>query len=134
VTRNSAAIIDSAAIVEAIAGAQPESALLERVDSAAELHAPHVVDVEFANALHGLVRGGELTTARAAEALEDFVDAPILRYPHVLLLGRIWALRDRLSAYDAAFVALSEALELPLITTDARLARAADGLVEVERF
>jgi predicted nucleic acid-binding protein len=134
VTRSSAAIIDSSAIVEAIAGAQPESALVERLDSAAELHAPHVIDVEVANALRGLVRGGELTTRRAAGALEDFVDAPILRYPHVLLLGRIWALRDGLSAYDAAFVALSEALELPLITADARLARATEALVEVERF
>ncbi len=134
VTPNSAAVIDSSAVIKTIASTKIEAELADRVEAAAELHAPHLIDVEVANALRGLMRSGQITLVRAEGALEDLIWSPILRYPHSLLLARMWDLRDTFSAYDAAFVALSEALDLPLITGDAKLARAAEDLVEIELF
>ncbi len=89
-----------------------------------DLHAPHLIDVEILNALRGLVRGGKLGADRAEDVRTDVADLLITRYGHQSLADRIWALRDNLAAHDAAFVALAEALDAPLITCDARLAKA----------
>jgi predicted nucleic acid-binding protein len=61
-------------------------------------------------------------------------ELPIVRYPATPLLERIWQLRDRLSPYDAAYVALAEALDLPLYTTDLRLARAGGHTADIVSF
>lgn len=108
------------------------SDLVVRV-AAGDLHAPHLIDVEFTHALRRLLATGRLSLERALGARQDFVDLPILRYPHGPLLDRMWELRDNLTAYDAAFVALSEVLEMPLVTADARLAAAPgnDAVIEV---
>ncbi len=74
---------------------------------------------------------GDLTPARAAEAVEDLRDLPITRHEHVMLLPRIWQLRRNLTAYDAAYVALADALDATLLTRDGKLARAA-GRTRVE--
>lgn len=74
----------------------------------------------------------ELTEERCAEALSDFRALPIRRYPHDTLVGRIWVLRNNLSAYDAAYVALAELLNAPLLTLDARLARSAGHRATIE--
>ncbi|MCP3982689.1 MAG: type II toxin-antitoxin system VapC family toxin [bacterium] len=66
---------------------------------------------------------GALSAERAAEALDDFAAFSIRRYPHDMLLGRIWQLRHNATAYDAAYLALAESLEATLITCDARLKR-----------
>jgi predicted nucleic acid-binding protein len=71
---------------------------------------------------------------RVEGMLQDFVSLPIIRYPHELLVPRMWQLQDNLSGYDATFVALSEALGVPLITTDARLARADGHAAQIELF
>ena len=86
------------------------------------------------HALRRLTRIGVLSQERAEEARADFADMTIMRYPHVPLLDRMWQLRHTLTAYDAAFVALAEALAVPLITTDARLARASGHEAAVELF
>ncbi|WP_239024994.1 type II toxin-antitoxin system VapC family toxin [Rhodoligotrophos defluvii] len=73
-----------------------------------------------------------LTMPRGREALADLADLPLRRYPHDLLLPRIWALRCNLTAYDAAYVALAEVLDAPLLTRDRRLAAAAGEGARVE--
>lgn len=88
------------------------------------LYAPHLIDLEVAQVLRRYVREGIVEVQRAREALDDFAALRIERYTHFPLLDRIWSLRDNLSAYDAAYVALAEGLGAPLLTSDARLARA----------
>jgi predicted nucleic acid-binding protein len=98
------------------------------------LHAPHLVDVEVLSALRRLVSSGEATGERAGEAIADLLDLPIERYPHDILVPRVWQLRENFSAYDASYVALAEALAdepVPLLTADARLARAVAGHADV---
>jgi predicted nucleic acid-binding protein len=94
----------------------------------------HLLDVEFGQVLRRLVRQGTLTPRRAVEAIEDMAALRIARYPPVLLLQRIWRLRQNLSAYDAAYVALAEELQAPLITRDRRIAAAPGHAAAVEVF
>jgi len=68
---------------------------------------------------------------RALEAIDDFLMLPIERYPHLLLLHRVWDLRENMTAYDASYVALAELLAVKLITTDARLAKSAPNIAEL---
>jgi len=89
-------------------------------------HAPHLLDVEVAQGLRRLVRTGEVLADRAEEALEDLSDFDLRRHAHLDFLGRIWELRDNLTAYDALYVALAEALGAWLITCGRPL-RAAPG-------
>lgn len=96
------------------------------------LHVPHVMDLEVAQALRGSVRRGETDPVRAAEALTDLGDFPLYRYPHSHLLARIWEIRGSLTAYDASYVALAEALDATLLTRDSRLARARGHRARVE--
>ena len=103
---------------------------LFRIDQS--LHAPHLLDLEIVQVLRRYRRNGELQAARAAEALEDLRDLPLVRYPHAPFVPRIWQLRDSLTAYDAAYVALAEALEAPLITRDSRLASAHGHRAKIE--
>ncbi len=77
---------------------------------------------------------GHVSLDRARQARVDFADLPIVRYPHGPLLDRMSELRDNLTAYDAAFVALSEALDVPLVTTDAKLAAAHGHHAVVEAY
>ena len=106
----------------------------EKLAEAETLHAPHLIDTEVASALRHLVVRGEATTAMAESALAVLEDMPLLRYPAWLLLERIWQLRPTLTAFDATYVALAEALELPLVTTDRRLGRASGHGAEVTAF
>ena len=124
-------VVDSAALVDALTAVDGTDEL--RADLAdEELHAPALLDFEFVSALRGLARGGRLSTARAHDALTDFDALPIRRWPGSAALRlRTFTLRDNLSAYDATYVALAEALECPIITRDSRLARAAGHSVEI---
>jgi predicted nucleic acid-binding protein len=95
---------------------------------------PHLIDIELLHALRRLNALGELTADRAADARVDFRDLALVRYPHVSLSDRIWELRDNLTAYDAAFVALAESLDAPLVTCDARLGAAPVHDAQIEVF
>jgi predicted nucleic acid-binding protein len=88
------------------------------------LHAPHLIDLEVAQVLRRYVRSSVIPTERGTQALTDLADFPLTRYPHFVLLTRIWQMRHGLTAYDAAYLALAEALDAPLVTRDRALARA----------
>ena len=96
------------------------------------LHAPHLLDLEVAQVLRRHNAAGELEAGRGLGAMGDLADLPINRYPHGLLMARVWELRANLTAYDAAYVALAEVLRAPLLTCDRRLARAPGNLARVE--
>lgn len=96
------------------------------------LHSPHLVDLEVAQVLRRLVREQAVSVYRADEAIRDLLDLRITRYPHSVLLPRIWQLRGDFSAYDAAYVVLAETLGATLLTRDARLASASGHHATVE--
>jgi predicted nucleic acid-binding protein len=100
--------------------------------AAAGLHVPHLAIVESASVLRNLVRGAHLTTDRAEAALTDLAALPCTRWPAEGLLPRMWSLRANVTAYDATYIALAEALDAELLTTDRRLARATAGLTTCE--
>ncbi len=89
-----------------------------------DLAAPHMVDCEVASVIRRARLRGDVSAQRARQALADLADLPILRFPHTPFLGRIWELHPALTPYDAAYVALAEALDSMLLTADGRLARA----------
>jgi len=112
-------VIDASAVIELLLNTPVAPRVAERAFAPAEtLHAPHLVDLEVAQVLRRYAAAGELDSQRGAEALEDLLDLPILRYPHDLFLSRIWELRHHATAYDAAYIALAEALDAPLLTCD----------------
>ena len=96
------------------------------------LVAPSLVDVEVVSAIRRSRRSGRLEERSARQALVDLMALRLRRLPHRPLLPRIWALRDNLTAYDAAYVALAEAIGAPLLTADRKLARAPGIECEVE--
>jgi predicted nucleic acid-binding protein len=128
-------VLDASAAVEVLlqtaAGAPMTGRLLNPAES---LHAPHLLDVEVAQILRRFVRRGELAPDRARQALDDLVSLPLERYPHEILMSRVWMLRENLTAYDAAYVALAEVLEATLLTRDGRIARAPGHAARVEVF
>lgn len=116
-------VVDASAILEVLLNTRDGARVAERLFTPDEtLHAPHLLDLEVAQVLRRYALAGELASARGLEALEDLADLPLTRYPHDLLLPRIWELRGNLTAYDAAYVALAEVLAAPLVTRDAALA------------
>lgn len=124
-------VLDASAVLRALLpGAEAD--LLARLGSDRDLHAPHLLDLEIVSALRRLNRSRRLSADRARDALTDLSDLNLTRYPHELLLPRIWQVRENLTAYDAAYVALAEALEAPLLTADARLARSSGHRAAIE--
>jgi predicted nucleic acid-binding protein len=117
-------VVDSAAVIDALT-ARDGTAELRAQLASEDLHAPTLLDFEVVSTLRRLTLGGHLSVARAADLLSDFEDLPVQRWPFADgLRRRAFQLRDNLSAYDAAYVALAEALECALVTRDGRLARA----------
>ena len=88
------------------------------------LHVPHLIDVEVAQALRRYARDGDIDSAEAAGALDNLRALDLQRHEHEQLLDRVWSLRENLSAYDAVYIALAEALDTRVLTCDARMARA----------
>jgi predicted nucleic acid-binding protein len=127
-------VVDASAVLEAIVALDPAPGLVERLAGDGDLHAPHLIDVELLHALRRLNELGELTDERASDARADFRDLAIVRYPHVFLSDRIWELRHNLTANDAAYAALAEALDVTLITCDKRLSEAPGHGAQIELF
>ena len=126
-------VLDASAAIEWLlqtaAGARVEDRLFSPI---ATLIAPHLLDLEVGQVLRRYVTAGVITASRGHEALEDLLELPLTRYPHDALLFRVWELRDNLTAYDAAYVALAEALDAPLVTCDAKIASASGHHARVE--
>ena len=97
-----------------------------------ELAAPELIDLEVTSVWRRMVRRDQLPPRRASLALEDLVSLPLARASHARLLRRCWELRDSLTMYDAAYVALAEALNVILVTADRGLAGASRIRCRVE--
>ena len=116
-------VLDSSAVVEWLLGLPQADAVGERIVSADSLHAPALLDVEVAQVVRRYTAAGEIGAQAGERALGALSELSLDRYTHELLLPLIWLLRHNVTAYDAAFLALAAALDAPLLTLDARLAR-----------
>ena len=122
-------VADASILVEALCGGGSRADhIRDRISDAPQLHVPHVADLEITKAFRRLSARGLLGEGLATSAIAQLRRLPLTRYPHVPFLDRIWELRSAITPYDAAYVALAEAVGVPLITLDARLA-SAPGLV-----
>lgn len=126
-------VVDASAMLEFLLqtplGARVEARLFRDEE---EFHSPHLMDVEITQGLRRLVRSGEVSATRAAEAIEDLGDFDLHRHAHLNLLPRAWHLRENVTAYDAMYVALAEALDASMITCDAPLAKAPGHRARIE--
>jgi predicted nucleic acid-binding protein len=126
-------VVEASALLEFLLQTQLGTRVQARLYRAEEeLHAPHLLDVEISQALRRLVRLGEISADRANEVIEDLMSLDLHRHPHLELLTRAWALRGNITSYDAMYVVLAEALDVPLITCDAPLARVRGHQATVE--
>jgi predicted nucleic acid-binding protein len=127
-------VVDSSAVLEALAARDPAPELVERLAADGDLHAPHLIDTAILHALRRLLRRGQISAERAHDTRTDFAELTLVRYPHEPLNDRVWELRENLTAYDATFVALAEALDVPLVTCDARLAATPGSSARIEVY
>ena len=126
-------VVDASAVIEVLLGTSVASRLASRFFGVGEtLHAPHLLDVEVLQVMRRYERAGTISAMRGAEALDDLAAFPITRYPHQPLMARMWELRQNVTAYDAAYLALAEALAAPLVTRDAKLASAPGHRTRIE--
>jgi predicted nucleic acid-binding protein len=126
-------VLDASAVLELVLRTPAGERVADRIGSPDEtLHAPHLIDLEVAQVLRRYEAGRVLSPSRALEALEDYRDLDLTRYPHEIFLQRIWDLRRNVTAYDGAYLALAEVLEAPLLTADQRLASAPGHRARVE--
>jgi len=126
-------VLDASAVVELLLAGAAGARVAQRIaDPAETLHAPHLLDLEVAQVFRRHARAGLIDDERAQGAFAVLSGLGVSRHGHAALLDRIWALRERMSAYDAAYVALAEVLGAPLITFDARLAATSDHGAAIE--
>ncbi|GAA5166658.1 type II toxin-antitoxin system VapC family toxin [Pseudonocardia eucalypti] len=119
-------VVDCSALIDALSGLDGTDELRELL-MAAELHAPTLLDVEVVSTLRRFTLAGQLSVGRAQDLLTDYEDLPLRRWAFDDgFRRRAFSLRHAISAYDAAYVALAEALDCPLVTRDTRLAHS-DG-------
>jgi predicted nucleic acid-binding protein len=129
-------VLDASAVVAVLVGpGRGAGRIREKIEAPDEsLHVPHVMDLEVLHALRRQTLLGILSRKRSSEAIEDLKNITFVRYPHAAFVDRIWSLKDNLTAYDAAYVALAEALDAPLVTLDTRLAQASGIRAVVEVY
>ncbi len=121
-------VADASATVAFLLGQASDE---ERDAFLGEVHAPMLMDVEVSQTLRGLLRASKIDLQRADQAREDLADLAIRRHPDASLLRRAWELRDLCTTHDALYVSLAEALDAPLFTRDARLARGVGRIIDV---
>ena len=125
-------VVDASVVAVALGddGADGQLARVRLTDEV--LAAPKLIDLQAMSVWRRQVAAKLMTARRAAHAVSDLEDLPIQRSPHRPLLERIWQLRRAVTPYAAAYVALAEALDLVLVTADARLARAPGIRCQIE--
>lgn len=117
-------VVDASVIVTALADDGSDGDRARDRLGGERLVAPHLLDVEVVSAWRRLAAAGNLDERRGRLALDDLRSLRVDRVPHAVLLDRCWELRHSLTVYDAAYVALAEAMDLPLLTLDERLSTA----------
>jgi len=128
-------VLDASAAVDWLLQTAAGQSIEKRIYSRNEtLHAPDLLDLEVTQVLRRLALQRVVPVIRADEAVRDLLDLRITRYPHFVLLPRIWQLRHNLSAYDAAYIVLAEKLGAALVTREARLASASGHAAAIELF
>ena len=125
-------VVDASILVTALADDGPDGDRLRDRLRDERLAAPHLVDVEVVSAWRRLAAAGDLDERRAAFAIEDLRSLRLDRVPHAPLIDRCWELRTNLTVYDAAYVALAEAMDAVLVTADARLASSPNARCTIE--
>jgi len=127
-------VVDASVLVNSLAddGGDGDAARARLINE--DLAAPELVDVEVLSVLRRRVAAGAIDARRASFAVADLLDLSLKRAPHGPLLTRCWELRDNLTPYDAAYVALAEAMDATLLTADARLAGAPGATCRIERI
>lgn len=120
-------VVDASIVVTALADDGPDGDRVRGRLRGERLLAPHLIDVEVVSAWRRLAAAGDLDERRVGLAMDDLDSLRLDRVPHRPLMVRCWELRQNLTVYDATYVALAEAMQVPLLTADAKLA-AAPGL------
>lgn len=134
-------VLDASAAVDVLLNFEPNAARVrERIgqedsgDVRGSLHVPHLFEVEVLHVLRRLTLGGQIPERRGLRAVRLLQNMRLTRYSHAPFVERVWELRKNVTAYDAAYVALSEALEAPIVTTDGRLAKAPGHRAKIEVY
>lgn len=117
-------VVDAGVIAAALGSDDPQAVATRSRVSEDDLVAPYLIDVEVVSTWRKLTAAGRLDGRRAEIARIDLRELPIRRVPHTRMMERCWELRHNVTIYDAVYVALAEALDVPLVTADRRLANA----------
>lgn len=125
-------VIDASVLAVALLDDAQDGDLVRHRLHGEQLAAPALIDLEVVSVWRGLARGGHVDTRRVELALDDLRDLPMQRFEHTPFLARCWELRDNLTVYDAAYVALAEALQAPLLTGDRRLSQSSGPRCAIE--
>lgn len=115
-------VVDASCLLELLLNRPGAQQVLQVLADHDELCAPGLIDVEVCHILRRYALHREISVLRGKEAVEELAEFPLERYPHTLLVKRMWQLRNNLTAYDAAYVSLAEALDVALVTCDQKLA------------
>jgi predicted nucleic acid-binding protein len=121
------AVCDASAVVAMLLDSGSDGRWASGAMIGAELFAPTLLPYECSNIIRRQELSGTVSADQAAQAHADWLDLAVELWPYELLSSRVWQLRDNLSCYDAAYVALAEALTAPLLTLDRRI-KAAPGM------
>ena len=125
-------VVDASVLVTGLADDGPDGDRVRARLRGERLAAPHLIDVEVLSAWRRLTKTGDLDDRRVALAMEDLRSLRLDRVPHGPLMDRCWQLRENVTIYDAVYVALAEAMEVPLLTADVKLASAPGLRCEVD--
>ena len=126
-------VVDASVVLEVLLNTPAGTILAERLlDPSESAGAPQLLDIEVLQVLRRYALAGEIDSERGLQAVEDLAALPIVRYPHDALRHRVWELRHNVTAYDATYVALAEALDATLLTRDERLATAPGLAAKIE--
>ena len=125
-------VADASVIVESLLNSRPRARTTRQRLAAAEVHSPHLVDIEVLAALRRLAASDRISSREAQSAAQELARMPINRHPHTPFLQRVWELRESVSAYDAIYVAMAERAGATLLTLDRRLAAAHGPRCKIE--
>ncbi len=127
-------VVDASITVRLLLNRRGDEKLRDRFARDRYLHAPALIDAEVTSAIRGLTLASKVATARAHRMIEDFADLPVVRYPMQPHQRRVLELRHDLTAYDAFYVTLAEALDMPLLTDDRKSTATTGHTVVIELF